>query len=1138
MGKVDLIDDEIGHKNPEMIFTDRDNPRRIFWEAYDALNKDEFFVINYHGFGGVGKSWLCKYLNDILHTHNHPHTGNKISSKSLILNFEDLKNNCEKINVLENLANKFESECNYKFPLFKYGLYVYYRTQGYSNDSPEIKRIQDNVIAGTALDIMQTVPLIGDIGSVILKSVDSLNTTIRNHVIKNSDLIKKLDSLSSEDISAELIKIFAKELRECTQKEDSPVVVFLDTYEQLQNFIYQIASAKVSEDWLWSKTGLIRRIPNVLWILAGQRQVTWGKEDNFWNDEENIIFEEIKEITDVDLLKKMLSDIGILESDIIDIMVKKTNGVPVHLALCKDTYFNLKNEGRTPTVADFDMGYTQLAKRFVGGLSSELKDIVNVLSCLESWNMSDISNLGLSADAYEYILQLSFINFDNDIYYMHHSVQEIVYKDCSKLVQSKCLKYFESRIADSSITTAEKKNYVYKKIKLEINEINSLTKPEDIKSKTALFINQNAKYVREYLYDYNFFEKVRELIKDNIPEELLGLSYGKILDIYSLYHCVMNGEYAIARHYIEEDKIISGHLKLDKDTRGFLYLALAYYESHMKNHGVAKNYLLESYEIWKDSEDIHAFLDVVARLGRTCINLNQYTEVANYSDLGIKALEGTKIDTKLAISYCELIVNKAKVERRCGNMTKALEYLKSAEEILKPFENLENEGIYFEYAVVFQQYVYIYRDVKRNDLRREAASKDLEVSRKAYEIMPSDRNYRSLAISYSQLGRVSSSYEEIKECLDKAIAIFEDIHRNQPNNITYNELFSIIRQAADCVSIDVANEYLDKCQSILNDESNFQVEWKEMYVYQRSVLLYYVNSNRYEEATQKMMQIDTLLLTRQDRLSAEDYMDYESWNYREWGNIYEKLKDYYKAIEFYEKENAVEYRLYKNYPSYSDGSSYADSCRVLAISYRDINMMGKALHYAQKQLDIDRRFLEEFQSYKTMKRYVESLKILANTYELNHELEKAMIIYEQAFKYTKSLYEGEKTASKLIDIFSIYRKTEKYKLANADYVKIEQEYGELLKEFASGNYLYENDQRRELVEKICDYLSCSIGRILYIQGIDLEKARGNIESSKCPYSNFSLMDQQFYVGKIESKLFDDYIERLYLQKNEAIKLLL
>lgn len=1131
MGKVDLFDDEIEQKNPEMIFTDRDNPRRTFWDAYDSLENDEFYVINYYGFGGIGKSWLCKYLHDILNSHRHPYTNQKISSKSIILNFEDLKNNCEKVNVLESLANKFESECNYKFPLFKYGLYVYYRTQGYSNDSPEIERIQDNVIAEAALDVLEMVPVVGNIGSLILKGVDSLNAAIKTQVIKNGDLIKKLDSLSSEDISTELIKIFAKELREYTQKEDDPVVIFLDTYEQLQNYIYQISSAKVSEDWLWSRTGLIRKIPNVLWVLAGQRQITWGKEDSSWNNEDNLKFEEIKEIAEAELLKKMLFDIGIKENDIIDKIIEKTNGVPVHLALCKDTYFNLKRDGKIPVITDFDMGYTQLAKRFVGGLSSELKDIIDILACLESWDMDDIVNLKMSADAYEYILRLSFINSDKDKYYMHHSVQEIVYKDCSEIIQNKCLNYFEERIRNASVTTGEKKDYIFKKMKLQLNNMDSAADTEERRIKVDAFIEENLIYIRKYLYDYNFFKRVNDLIRENVPDIYLSDGHRKILNVYAFYHCVANGEYSKARYYIEEEKIMSGHLKLDNDTRGYLYFSLSVYERRAKNYSGAKNHLLETYELWKDTSNLYAYLDLLAALGYTCIKLKQYSEVSYYSNLGLRKAESIKLDTKNVESFCDLIINKAKVERIYGNFDNALECLKRAEEVLKQFDNIENETVYYEWTVLYQQYSFLYRDVNRDDLRREYALKALEVDKRRCEL---SNNYRSLAISYRDLAKAATTCTEKDELFDKAIQISMDRYRNYPNTDTFNEMFSFICEAATVVSDHMRIVYLDKCRELLESDSGYKIIWKEENLYHKAVLEYYTHNKKYDCALEKLKQMKEMLEERKDKLSEQDYLSDKVYYYMEEGVIYEGLQDIYSAILNLERANSIQHRLIAKYQEHYDDILLLNMYWLLTNLCARKNLTSKAIYYAKKQLEIDKKYLDGFQSPQTMKLAVGSLKMLAEMYESIHEPEKALETYGKVIKYTKILYENNKTYEGLIDIINALLKTEKYKLANADYARIEQEYTSVLEECVKENYLKETTNRSG---EAVDYLKCAIGRALYMQGRQLEKARDYIQALNCPYSFFSWHDKWFYLEKIESKLISKQIKRVYLTKEEGLLLL-
>ena len=47
-------------------FTDREEPRKAFWEKYNSVNDKEIKVISYYGFGGIGKSTLLLKLKDEL----------------------------------------------------------------------------------------------------------------------------------------------------------------------------------------------------------------------------------------------------------------------------------------------------------------------------------------------------------------------------------------------------------------------------------------------------------------------------------------------------------------------------------------------------------------------------------------------------------------------------------------------------------------------------------------------------------------------------------------------------------------------------------------------------------------------------------------------------------------------------------------------------------------------------------------------------------------------------------------------------------------------------------------------------------------------------------------------------------------
>ena len=51
-------------KNAQQLFTDRDEPRKAFWDTLRKLeeNPGSSGVITYYGEGGIGKSWLLREL--------------------------------------------------------------------------------------------------------------------------------------------------------------------------------------------------------------------------------------------------------------------------------------------------------------------------------------------------------------------------------------------------------------------------------------------------------------------------------------------------------------------------------------------------------------------------------------------------------------------------------------------------------------------------------------------------------------------------------------------------------------------------------------------------------------------------------------------------------------------------------------------------------------------------------------------------------------------------------------------------------------------------------------------------------------------------------------------------------------------
>ena len=46
----------------EQLFTDREEPRKAFWDIYDNMSAGEYMVLSYYGIGGIGKTTLLKQL--------------------------------------------------------------------------------------------------------------------------------------------------------------------------------------------------------------------------------------------------------------------------------------------------------------------------------------------------------------------------------------------------------------------------------------------------------------------------------------------------------------------------------------------------------------------------------------------------------------------------------------------------------------------------------------------------------------------------------------------------------------------------------------------------------------------------------------------------------------------------------------------------------------------------------------------------------------------------------------------------------------------------------------------------------------------------------------------------------------------
>ena len=135
-------------------FTDREQPRKVFWDEYRKLeqnlkNDEDIHVITYYGVGGIGKSTLLR----------------KITKE------------------LEEEKAQLEQKAAFQFPIFDLALYTYARKIGENTDKPEVKSlVEKSKPLSFLVDVLNEIPLIG-MASTLFKLADSGLAIIKNNKI-------------------------------------------------------------------------------------------------------------------------------------------------------------------------------------------------------------------------------------------------------------------------------------------------------------------------------------------------------------------------------------------------------------------------------------------------------------------------------------------------------------------------------------------------------------------------------------------------------------------------------------------------------------------------------------------------------------------------------------------------------------------------------------------------------------------------------------------------------------------------------------------------------------------------------------------------------------------------------------------
>ncbi len=416
------------------VFTDRVNLREVFWNKYNGIksdikNYDDVSIINYYGFGGIGKSGLIRELQKELNEkENNPYY--------LFYDF----GLCQDVySIIRTIRKDLIERYNFNFPKLDIALHCYSKKIGDKLDKEEKKSIiESSRIMSMIADSTSAIPQLSAAVS-LFKAADSGIAWVRNKLDKKySQEVSKLDAESAENILNSLPSYFAQDMEINLEKIDKPFVIFLDTYEKLVDTIGNDAKANVKDLWLRDRNGLVRKLPNSLWVISGREKLNWEKYDSNWSE---AIESHLLEDLSLNDTKAFLTNAGIEDEKIKEELYKLTHGTPVYLDICVNTLEVLKNNNEEITIDKFGANTEELLERFIRYMDNQTREITHLLCFMNIWTDSLISDVGakiipsFSSIIYESLKKSSFIMRKNDMYYVHNTVRSVINKACPELIK-------------------------------------------------------------------------------------------------------------------------------------------------------------------------------------------------------------------------------------------------------------------------------------------------------------------------------------------------------------------------------------------------------------------------------------------------------------------------------------------------------------------------------------------------------------------------------------------------------------------------------------------------------------------------------------------------------------------------------
>jgi tetratricopeptide (TPR) repeat protein len=651
-------------------FTDRESYKEAYLKALERIKLENNYVLNFYGFGGIGKTRLMKELQRI--------SSEQVGVKTFELDFK-LKANSDKLQALINLRESFRKGAGISFPIFDLA-YTYYLKKASPQTAIQqcdLPFVETGDLLYDIISEFKEVPFIGSLNSAI-KLGGKLYSAIEKKLNKAiRDTISELDCFEALKIDELLPHYFAQDVMAYVNAhQEEQLVIFLDTYEALWDNNYGIGSKDDPE--IWIKDILIPSMQNVLFVILGRDKLRWLKTDKDWDTLLEQHF--INELSEQDACSFLVS-CGIEDEVLRTRMIKISKGHPLALDLCLDNYDAIK-ASREPVLSDFDLSLdiNTLISRIVGHLNQNEKELVLLLSVVKLWNQEIVEailigfNIPMSKLTAGFLDELSIIQYDDNLnMFKMHDIASAYLSDQLNSRQKEQLHHIILEHYKTILDQMEISNFSYISILNEV--LHHASELKSVSNKVVPWYILQSDKIQSIGRGYLILTNLKKIFEQDQSQSVLtGILLG------SIYYS--SGNYSNALNVFKSLEVLDTH-----DLTCRLYTLIGRTHHRMYNFQDAKEYyhLVEtaskSFSAEWDYESYRFIIDNGIRYAKLLLQLSEFEAAENMQLLTydrIKEFQKTKGDSSFRVELARLLEKMCEYHGSKGDSDLGEQYGKEA----------------------------------------------------------------------------------------------------------------------------------------------------------------------------------------------------------------------------------------------------------------------------------------------------------------------------------------------------------------------------------------------------------------------------------------------------------------------------